>query len=81
MELPAWVLAGIRTAVQASVGAGLAWLAAKGIVIEDSALIEGALFAIITGAAAAGLRLLEGRFPWVSRILSLGVSARQPEYE
>ena len=81
MELPAWVLAGIRTAVQASVGAGLAWLAAKGIVIEDSALIEGALFALVTGAAAAGLRWLEGKFPWVSRIVSLGVSARQPEYE
>lgn len=79
MELPSWAMAGIRTAVQAAVGFVLAWLATKGIVI-DAVAIEGVVFSVVTGLAAAGLRWLEHRVPWLTRVMSLGLSSRKPVY-
>jgi uncharacterized membrane protein (DUF441 family) len=79
MELPSWAMAGIRTAVQAGVGFVLAWLATKGITL-DAVALEGVLFALVTGLAAAGLRLIERHAPWMTRVLSLGLSARKPVY-
>lgn len=79
MELPPWVLAGIRTAVQAGVGYVVAWAATREIVIPGEAL-EGVAFAAITGLAAALLRLAEKHAPWLSRILSLFLTSRKPVY-
>jgi len=79
MELPSWAMAGIRTAVQAGVGFVIAWLASKGFTV-DAVALEGVVFAVITGFAAAGLRLIERHAPWLTRVMSLGLSSRKPVY-
>lgn len=78
-ELPSWALVGIRTAVQAGVGLALAWLARRNIVIEGEWLTEG-LTAVVIGLTAAGLRWLERKFPFLSRLLSLFLTSAKPVY-
>ena len=79
MELPSWALAGIRTAVQAGVGWTVAWFGTKNIAIDVVAL-EGVIFALVIGLVTAGLRLVERHVPWMSRVLSVGLSSRKAIY-
>ena len=79
LELPSWLMAGIRTMVQGAVGFVVTWLAAKNITL-DSVAIEGIFFAVTTGAVAALLRVAEKKFPWVTRVLSIGFSGAKPVY-
>lgn len=79
MELPPWVLVGVRTAVQAGVGFVVAWAAQREIVIPSEAL-EGVAFAVVTGLVAALLRVAEKHAPWLSRILSLFLTSAKPVY-
>lgn len=78
-NLPPWVLAGIRTMVQAGVGWVVAWAATKEITVPTEAL-EGVAFAVITGVVTALLRLAEKHAPWLSRVLSLFLTEQKPIY-
>ena len=73
------IIAGVRTAVQAGVGAVIAWAANLGLDIDGVAL-EAFAFSAIVGAVTVVLNKLQARFPWLGTILSLGMSKSNPVY-
>jgi len=79
------VIAGVRTGVQRlvaiGVGAGVAWLARKGIEIDlDLGALQVVVDAVVTGAVTSALVALERRLPWLAPILSLGLAKSGPSY-
>ncbi len=80
------VVAAVRTAVQVVVAAAvtwatpiLDWVADQGVTVDRSALEAGAfavLVAVVTGLVNEAGR----RWPWINRILSLGLDTNPPSY-
>ena len=83
--------AAVRTALQVWWGSAVAWLATIGVTVPDetSALVEGALLALVIGLVTAGIRWLETRQGdgwqvWARKlasVLMLGMSGAQPTYQ
>lgn len=74
------IIAAVRTAVQAGLTFGVAWLVAKGI-NADYAQIEAVVMPIAIGAVTLLLNKLQEKFPWVGQILSLGMTSNTPTYK
>lgn len=72
------LIAAVRTGVQALVGlfATVPWLSDLGLNSE----LETVLVAVGVGLVTLVLRWLEGRFAWLTPILSLGTSKIGPSY-
>jgi len=77
--MPAFLIAPIRTGVQALVGLAAAWLLTKGVTFDTTA-IEIGVSSVVIGVVTALLRWLETRFTWLTPLLSLGVSKTGPSY-
>jgi hypothetical protein len=75
-----YITAAIRTAVQGAVTAGVVWLASKGVTLDETAL-QAAAVTITLGGVTFGLNWLEGKFPVLTKILSLGSSSSGPVYD
>ena len=74
-----YITAGIRTAVQGAVTAGVIWLASKGVHLDEMAL-QAAAVTVTLGVVTFGLNWLEDKIPVLSKILSLGQSTNGPLY-
>jgi len=74
-----YITAGIRTAVQGAVTAGVIWLASKGVTLDEVAL-QAAAVTVTLGVVTFGLNWLEDKAPWLSKVLSLGSSSNGPLY-
>lgn len=81
----------VRTGLQAWWGSAVAWLASLGVTLpeETSALVEGALLALVIAVVTGAIRWLETRQGdgWeryarkVAAVLMLGMSGAQPTYD
>jgi hypothetical protein len=73
------IIAGVRTAVQAGVGAVIAWAANLGLDIDGVAL-EAFAFSAIVGVVTIVLNKLQDQFAWLGPVLSLGFKSGTPTY-
>lgn len=69
----------IRTIIPTIVGAFVAWLAMKGIIIDPSAAmgLSSFLFVLSTGIYYLAVRLISKKYPWVEWLLG---SKKTPSY-
>lgn len=74
-----YIIAAVRTGVQALVGLLVAWLVTVNITVDQDALLL-VLDGLIIGAVTLVLRWVETKFPWLTPWLSLGVSKTGPTY-
>lgn len=74
-----YIIAAVRTGVQALAALLVAWLANLDIVVDFDALSV-ALISVGVGVVTLILRWLETKFPWLTPWLSLGVSKTGPTY-
>lgn len=77
-----YLTAAVRTAVQALIGLliSLPALASLGVDSQTVAGLEAFLTAVGVGIVTMILRWLEGKFPWLTPILSLGTTSNGPDY-
>lgn len=80
------VVSAVKTIVQVVVAAlvtwatpVLDWLTSQGVQVDRTAL-EAAAFAVLVGVVAGLLNEAGRRWPWVNRILSVGLADRPPSY-
>lgn len=73
------ITAAVRTGVVALVTIVVDRLARVGITVDPTAL-DAVLMAVAIGAVNLGLNFLQGKFPWVGSIVSLGLSKESPKY-
>ncbi len=88
LELPAWLLSALRTAIQAGWGWAVAHVYILAFIPED-AVVSWIMTVLVIGGATALLRWLESRKGdglWsrlargLARLLMLGLTGRQPVY-
>ncbi|GEM_PF-3034264 len=79
-------ISAIKTIIQVIVAALLTWatpvldwIAAQGVQVDRTAL-EAAAFALLVGVVAGLLNEAGRRWPWVNRILSVGLADKPPTY-
>ena len=74
------IIAAVRTASVVAVTAFASWLLARfGIEIDVEGLTE-IVFVVAVGLVNFALNELQMRFPWIGKMLSLGLSANGPTY-
>ncbi len=73
------ITSGVRTAVQVSVAAIVAWAFSLGFEV-DAVALEAVLFALITGLVAFVLNWATVKWPFVGRVLSFGLTKTSPTY-
>ena len=80
------LISAAKTAIQVAVAAAITWatpaldwIADQGVEVDRSVL-EAAAFAVLVGLVAAAVNEAGRRWPWINRILSLGLADKPPTY-